>query len=127
MPWRSTLEVSREQDEGFPGAATQYLPSWPPAFLFDHVCMLHTTQMKQMKQVKQTANRTRFKKPTSERDVLPPLFIRERYGKASVSSIVLASTNTPWQIAPTTLFCLMNSRALFCNTLLSKYWRMPLA
>ena len=28
-------------------------PLWSPAFLFDHVCLLHEIQMKQMKQVKQ--------------------------------------------------------------------------
>jgi hypothetical protein len=54
---------------GFPGDATQYLHLWSPAFLFDHVCMLHAIQMKQVKQVKQmkqTASGARFKKPTSE-------------------------------------------------------------
>jgi len=49
---------------GFPGDATQYLHLWSPAFLFDHVCMLHAIQMKQ---VKQTVSRACFKKPISER------------------------------------------------------------
>ena len=79
---RSTLEVSLaspvgggarrswEQDEGFPGAATY-----------------ETNETSETSETSET-NRTRFKKPTSERGVLPPLFNRERYGKASVSSIV---------------------------------------
>src|SRR3989442_11050947 len=46
---------------GFRGDVTPYLPSWSSAFLFAHVCLLHA---KQMKQVKQTASKTRFKEPT---------------------------------------------------------------